>query len=493
MWSGKGGKTRTYSRVCGVGRDGEWVVFNNSGVNLHKAIAERIFRVKVAGEFVKPPRPISDAFARLEPEKDYLLRFLPRRPRLTRQQFVGLYSGPKRKLYEKAVSELDYRSVQRSDSDVKAFIKKEKQQVKSGHVRLGNAELPVPRIIQPRKPTYNVELGRYTRAIEEDVYECLASMYTQRHVVLKGLNAYEQAEVVLEEWNKYNNPVAVGLDASRFDQHCSTEALQFEHSIYNGVFKSAELRRLLEWQLDYKLTAISSQRDRFTCRVKGCRASGDMNTGLGNCLLMCCMVKAYLRKRNVVASLLNNGDDCVVIMDSSDLQRFKSNLDLWFTEMGYTMKVEDTVHVVERIEFCQCHPVWNGERWTMIRNLSASLEKDTISITERKGRDFKKWMGSVGDCGLAIANGVPVLQEFYGAFQRNGLFRYRMHDEYSGLMYLSKGLVAKHRSVTPEARLSFWRAFGVSVELQLALERLYSSMHLDDGPARFYYHHYLFG
>lgn len=492
MWSRKGSKGRRYGRVCGVGKDGEWVVFNNSGVNLEKAISERVFRVKEGDTFVPPPRPRPAAFDQLAPQREFLLRHLPRRPRMTRQQFVGLYSGPKRKLYERAVEELNVRCVRRTDSRVKAFIKKEKQQAKSGSRYLGNLELPVPRIIQPRNPVYNVELGRYTRAIEEDVYRCLANMFSQRHAVLKGLNSEEQASVIVEEWSKYDNPVAVGLDASRFDQHCSVEALEFEHSVYNGVFKDPQLAKLLRWQLDYRLTARSDSGDRFSCKVRGCRASGDMNTGLGNCLLMCCMVHSYISQRQIRASLINNGDDCVVIMSSNDLQRFGSYLTQWFRGMGYTMKVEAPVRVLEQIEFCQCHPVWNGNRYVMVRNLSAALQKDTISITSRPAIGMRRWMGSVGDCGLAIANGVPVFQEFYRMFQRSGEFKFRMHDEWSGLRYLSKGLQSKYRDVTPQARHSFYLAFGVSPELQRAYESIHSAFTINDKPSSFYYHHPLF-
>jgi len=42
-------------------------------------------------------------------------------------------------------------------------------------------------------------------------------------------------------------------------------------------------------------------------------------------------------------------------------------------------------------------------------------------------------------------------------------------------------LGAKQRSeITPEARVSFWRAFGVAPDVQVAIEQRFATLELDD-------------
>ena len=119
-----------------------------------------------------------------------------------------------------------------------------------------------------------------------------------------------------------------------------------------------------------------------------CSFMASMNTGLGNVIIMVCLIHAYLRTRGVRGSLINNGDDCVVIMDRNSLQRFNSHLREWFLQMGFNLTVESTVRVLEKIKFCQCQPVFNGVEYVMVRGLVAALQKDSISITKRTGIDI---------------------------------------------------------------------------------------------------------
>lgn len=69
----------------------------------------------------------------------------------------------------------------------------------------------------------------------------------------------------------------------------SVQALKWEHSIYNAMFRSDELAELLGWQLTNKGFARTTD-GLIKYEVKGCRMSGDMNTALGNCMIMCALV-----------------------------------------------------------------------------------------------------------------------------------------------------------------------------------------------------------
>lgn len=287
-----------------------------------------------------------------------------------------------------------------------------------------------------------------------------------------------------EKWGMFRRPVAVGLDASRFDQHVSRQALGWEHSIYCLCFPRARQRRrlarLLRWQLENRCVGFTPDgRLRYT--VDGGRMSGDMNTSLGNCVLMCSMIHAYATLRGVRVQLANNGDDCVVFMEASDLDRFMAGLDDWFLAMGFSMAIEPPCYDLERVEFCQTQPVWVGPGagdYLMVRHPKWAIAKDTVSVHPLDtDKLFRGWLNAVGQGGLAMTGGVPVFQEFYQSYIRNGNFLRSMSTGHSwGVRTLIRGMKRTYGAVSPRTRLSFWVAFGVTPDEQVCLERFYSSM-----------------
>ena len=148
------------------------------------------------------------------------------------------------------------------------------------------------------------------------------------------------------------------------------------------------------------------------------------------------------------------------------------------------MKVEKPVDVFEEIEFCQCHPVWNGEQWTMCRNLPKVLFCDAAHI----GRDeleISIIRSAMAESGMIWAKGIPVIPSFYQCLGRSGyrgsptakqikLREFLMRN--SGTYWHSRGCDSGTQQVTSEARLSFYRAFGVSPSEQVALEQFYNGL-----------------
>jgi hypothetical protein len=356
--------------------------------------------------------------------------------------------------------------------------------VKAEKVNFTSKPDPAPRVIQPRGPRYNVSVGVFLKPLEHLIYKSIAQVWGGT-TVMKGHNAHSTAAELRVMWDSFRDPVAVGLDASRFDQHVSADALRWEHGIYLSCFAGSdrtELRRLLEWQVENKGFARASD-GLVKYTVSGCRMSGDMNTALGNCLLMCAMVWEYCRLRGVQARLANNGDDCVVICERGDLGKFNDGLGQWFLEMGFNMKVEPAVDVFERIEFCQTQPVYDGERWVMCRKPSIVLAKDSVSLLPMtQGKTAYRYCTAVGECGMSLAGGLPVLQEFYSALMRCGAgarFEGAVAQLESGFARLATGMHREYRLVSAEARYSFWLAFGILPDAQVAMEDYYQEVGLD--------------
>ncbi len=474
-------KKRKFVRVSRVSPDLDIVPFNHKFSTLERAVKERVFRVKTENGFAPPPRPTVDFSGKLEDFRSSLVKFAAKTAPYNYQQFVDTYRGRKLQNYQKALGELRSGAFTlQEDAAVNVFIKCEKTD------RTSKAD-PVPRVISPRNPRYNLRVGRYLKKIEEPIFKAIGKLF-DHPTVIKGYTYDETAKILREKWDNYSDPVAVGLDASRFDQHVSVDALKFEHSIYPEWFYSkthkSKLQNLLKYQLVNHCTGRAPD-GTLSYVVEGTRMSGDMNTSLGNCILMCGMIWTYLKERGINGSLANNGDDCVVFMERGDLPKFSHGLREWFLSLGFNMTVEQPVDVFEQIEFCQTKPVFDGVRYTMCRNPITAICKDSVMLNPWQGENhFRGWLDSVGTGGISIAGSLPVFQSFYQLFVRSGKKR-KVADHllpWSVVHGNSKRVVGE---VKPEARCSFWEAFGITPDEQVCLEQYYDNMFISSTPGEY--------
>jgi hypothetical protein len=431
---------------------------------------ERVFLVKApGGGMCEPPSPVTGIFERrLSKFRSSLTRFCPFLPPLTREQFVATYEGRGRKhrIYTRALETLYRRGVRRSDAYPNVFVKAEK-------LDLFEKPDPSPRIISPRKPEYNIEVGKYIKQIEHVVYRAIDSVFAKsgmgRAVVAKGRNAVERGAILREAWDSMADPVCLFLDASRFDQHVSEEALRFEHSVYEALYPgSKELKRLLSWQRENR-AYIRTAWGNAKYFVRGGRMSGDMNTALGNVLLMCTLMHEFMRTAlRGEARLVNDGDDCVLLVERKHRSRADCAIS-WFRDYGFTMKLEGETDIFERIEFCQSQPVFDGDRWVMVRDPSVCLDKDVVSVRPVLHEPhWRRLKGQIANCGLALAGNLPVLGAFYDALSETGIER--KEELETGMDYLAQRMDGKYVEPTTAARVSYYLAFDVTPDEQEALE-----------------------
>lgn len=481
--NGRKSSVRRYIRIRGINPGCDIAVHNHCIENLAQGVAERVlFRKGVDGVYRPTPKPAPGVFfARLGLFRRSLLRNLSSASSIALADVPGTYVGRKRVLYQNAVDSLSVSPLGLKDAHIRSFVKAEKADISS------KGRSVAPRIIQPRSLRFNAVLGRHIKHLEKPLYDGIGKVWGSP-VVAKGLNMLQQGNLIAEKWRSFVNPVAVGVDAKRFDQHVSGDALRWEHSIWNSWVRDPELRWLLRQQVNNNCSGITPEgRVRYT--VEGCRMSGDMNTSSGNCLMMCSLVWEYSRYRGVRTELVNNGDDCTVMMERSDLGRFMMGFREWFLEMGFDMVVEDPVFEIEKIEFCQAHPVHIGDgNYLMVRNIKSTMAKDSAALVPFTHPEcVSSWLASVGQCGIATYGGIPVLHEYYNMFCRSGKIVPKLaHGWRDSWWYLSQsaGLNRKFCEVLPETRLSFYIAFGITPDEQVCMEDGFKSRSIDSRQPR---------
>jgi hypothetical protein len=470
-------KARKLYLVSGPGMGVNFGVHNGDLPNLLRGVYERVLYRVVDGIARPPPSPTVGVFEDLCASFRESLRRVVRvhRP-LTRQEFVDKYEGRRRMIYQRAADSLALRPLCVADSYMSTFTKCEK-------INFSAKPDPAPRVIQPRTPRYNVEIGRYLKTMEKRICHGVADVYGGA-TILKGMNCVGTASALRSMWDDFDDPVGVGADAVRFDQHVSVEALSYEHSVYCALVPLENRRRLSEmllWQLK-NVGFGRTNEGSLKYTVAGRRMSGDINTGMGNCLLMCAIWHAFMCTHRLHMRLANNGDDCVVVCERRDIGVVRDHGPGWFLKFGFVLEFEEAVDVFERISFCQTQPVCVDGEWRMVRDPRVSIDKDlctTIDISNKRGG--QKWLHAIGTCGLALTSGVPVLQEFYSCLRRHGVEGNVLGDPTydGGFLRMAAGMVGNHTAVSDLTRVSYWRAFNVNPDLQAIMEGHYSELELN--------------
>lgn len=388
--------------------------------------------------------------------------------------WLEAYHSRKKRRYQDALNSLSQVPYNRRDSYLSTFVKPEKIPDTSR----------APRAIQARSARYNACLADYLKPIEHKLYNIkgtrrLTKLLPNTRVIAKGLNQIQRARLLQKKWDKFKKPKCCVMDASRFDAHV-TGTLDVEHCIYRSIYKNDKfLNQLLKHQVINK--GFTKNGIKYTTHQG--RMSGDMNTALGNCLISIIMAAAYMRRKTRHWELLVDGDDTLIITE--DCVDMSDVADVYKT-YGFTMKVE-TVNQFHDITFCQSKPIDTimGPKMCMVpertimRCLCGCRHWDNSSFVT-------KYLGLIGTCELALAMGVPILQEWALAVMRAGEGKLPDKEIGSGRLIKCRRELRTIREIrplpiTPEARATFDLAFDINAECQLIWEAAFRTLDLRHG------------
>lgn len=387
-------------------------------------------------------------------------------------EWIQKYSGRKLTMYRNAAADLLIEPFSRRDRYIKSFIKPEK--ISDPHRD--------PRTIQARSPRYNLVLGNYLKPIEHRLYNIkghrnLRKWLPSGRLIAKGLDLRARAYLCRRKFHQFAQPVCFSIDASRFDAHVSQTLLEIEHSVYKRCYPGD---RLLQQVLDLQLVnrGHTSGGIKYVC--PGGRMSGDMNTALGNCLLMLIITAVTMRSLGYQPNqwnMLCDGDDTLVFLDRRQAARFEAQFAERFARAGMTIKLEGKAHDLHEISFCQGRIVECADGLKFVQQPVRSMSRSLVSTRHYqhlKGVD--KILSMIGHCELAINMGVPVLQAFALSMIRNSGGA-TPAQSYSGRIWKAQrewkahGGIVTPLPITMAARLTFEQAFGIDLFEQAWLEK----------------------
>lgn len=413
--------------------------------------------------------PSLAAIARL---RQHMLKLARRCPRYVQQpveEWVNTLTGRKKARYESGLRGLRAEPQPlRKWSKTRMFVKWEKA------FRKAAKSQPDCRAIQYRTAEYCVLLASFLKPMEHAIYELSGKgILPKTRVIGKGLSLDARARLCVEKWRSFEDPVAISIDASRFDKHCSRPILEVEHEFYTILGGGDPLlKQLLSWQLDNVGYGPG-----FMYKCSGRRMSGDINTALGNCVLMVLMVTCALRGLDI--DLLDDGDDCLVFCEKRDLEEVRARLAENFREFGYKLTGLDNVATtIAEIEWCQSRIVFTQTGPKFVRDptkvVNAGLSNSKFGHEPKFAANL---LYTIGEAEMSLNAGVPILHEFSKMLFRSGKAPKKPMRLVTGSQHLLKYQREEKlaTAITDEARVSFSAAFGISIAQQLSFERQLSA------------------
>lgn len=399
---------------------------------------------------------------------------------------VAGYMGTKKNTMNLAYHSLLVHDLNRADSKGSMFVKVEHVEYDKG---LGGAYINYhpeshdyrrttnkdPRGIQFRSRRYVAALACFLKPFEEAWYHKPGNGPTRTRQVAKGLNPRQRAMLLRKKAAAFRDPVYLLLDHSRFDSFVYEWLLKHEHKHYLHAYRgNPEALKILKQLLKQQIINRLRSRHGVKYKLRGTRLSGDFNTGLGNTVINEEMFESILADWGIeLFELLLDGDDSVIIIEREDLHKVDMSLFKY-----YHMKTKlNVVDRFEDVEFCQCKPVEvEPGQWTMARNPVRFLQHFT---TQRNDNGPEKWSTVAGYalCEFVANNGVPVLSVLCAEVYKH-LEKRQINFKHSGLSkQMLRPLQYEHRiiSITPEARASFAKAWGIEVPQQIALETMFKN------------------
>jgi len=322
------------------------------------------------------------------------------------------------------------------------------------------------RAIQYRHPVFALEQGKFTKPIEKWFYHLRDEFGT---LIVGKADPFTIAGELVNKSKHFADPVYLMLDASKFDSCVDIKWLQICLSIYLKLFPKRFHRTI---NFIWKKTFINrgSTRKGLKYRTHGTRMSGDMDTGLGNSIIMYLMLTSYLQNHRIRHSLLVNGDDSLVVIARADLQKAK-DISI-FTTFGFNMKFE-VAQTIQQAEFCQSRLIFSDYGPTMARKPARIMGRTSWTTRDYGVKNTRSFVNTLGLCERAASFGVPIASTMATKMinvantHRTVTLKPWLAEHY---LTMKKPWKIGHPKISLETRLSFYDAWDIEPQDQIDIE-----------------------
>lgn len=297
----------------------------------------------------------------------------------TNEDYVNrIENSGKKKIYQQALKDINNNI--RISPIVTPFSKIEK--MKSNKYK-------APRMIQARKPTFNITYGKYIKPLEN---------YNKKNKHLAKGNYSEVAQKIKKLLSKgYKH--FYEADHTTFDAHITLEQLKSTHLFYQTCFKhNKELRNLSK----QTLKNICIARDGTKYIVNGTRMSGDVDTSFGNSLINYAIITKILKTLNVHGTAIVNGDDSIIMTKTPLPDHFDAEF------KKYNMETIISKHStnIHEIEFCRTKYVLtsSGQPTMMIdpQRLNQIYGMTFSPVALKNSQNYNKYLSEVAYCNYKL-------------------------------------------------------------------------------------------
>lgn len=384
------------------------------------------------------------------------------------------YTGAKRQRYEMAKMDYDLNGLSEKDAYVKAFIKDENQHPKTCAEKQ-------PRIVQSRGYAFALTFGQHLEQIEHQVYGQKGWSKSKERLPVfgKGHSPLKRGSVIKQKMKQFVDCEVTMFDLTAFDSTIKTGLLKAVHKVYKHCSSDEEFA----WLMEQQLTTTGFTKDFAYFVGDGGRCSGDFDTSVGNALIMAMCLELYCRKQGWEFDMYCDGDDTLLftergVLNHDDISRF-------YRDLGMILRVEGVAHEIEQINWCQCHPVFVRGKYRMVPNPWKRVSH-SLSSPKMCG----PYMRALALAETQINNGVPILGAFAQLLDRSSqgfvpgtLEQSQIYQYKNALRSFGKSDNRTQVPISEETRLSYFKAFGITAEEQIAFEMDFDGCMLDPSQA----------
>jgi len=430
----------------------EHMVWTHNGCSCNQYMALR-YRHQV-----KTPQPEFDQSAVVEIYHRLLQQLQEHLQPFSRGKVVSTYEGAWRAKYFQAQQTYHSIGLHRSQARVRMFVKDD--------FEMGFPS-KAPRAIQFRNPIYALEMARFTKPIEKWFYKLQDRFGTN---IIGKSDSGTIARTLCEKSKHFSNPIYLMLDASKFDSCVDQIWLKLNAEFYQKLFSPTWSRKIF-WLWKHTFVNYGGTNKGISFKTHGTRMSGDMDTGLGNSIIMYIMLTVYLERVTTKYSILVNGDDSLVVVEADALEQLK-DLTI-FKEFGFNMKFEYTDNI-HHAEFCQSRMIYTDYGPMMARNPARIMGRTGWITRLMSDRNCREFVASLGRCERAASWGVPIasiMANHMIALSPNSpiskFLNIWRREQYEGGKILYR---AYKPTISLGTRLSFAEAWGLTPDEQIKYE-----------------------